>query len=222
MGHPVVAPTIVRIGLNHNLGNGRHATCIIDLSVDPGVLGDRPTPVANAALAVGQKWQDRIMAIASNAITYTGGNYTDLDSLESGSGSFGPVAGHPVNGGSASAVCPPNVAMIVTKNCAHSRAQRPGRMYVPGCIENQVSDQGDISGSQLSGQQTAFDGLLADLNGTLISGASTAWRVVHVTGHDGVAVPGHPHGLPNAWSSSDVTSLTCQTRVGTQRRRNRK
>lgn len=220
-GHPVVAPTVVRIGLNHNLGNGRHATVVIDLSVDEGVAGNRTTAVANAALATGQAWQDKIMTIASNALSYTGGQYTDLDSLAATSGSFGPAAGHPVNGGAASATCPPNVAMLVTKHCAHSRAQRPGRMYVPGVIENQVSDQGDISSTQLAGNQTAFNLLLAQLQGSLISGATTAWRVVHVNGHDGVVAPGFPNGHPNSWSSSDVTALTCQTRVATQRRRNR-
>lgn len=221
MATPVIAPTIVRIALNHNLGNGHHSTNIIDLNVDEGPTASRPDVVANAALAVGQHWQEDICVLMSNTLTYTGGTYTDLDSLTSTSGSFGPVPGKPVNSGAASAISPVNVAMLVTKHCHHTRTQRPGRMYIAGVIENQVDDHGIISSGQLAGWQTALNLFQTHMNSLGISGATTAWRVVHVTGHTGSPVPGFPHGRPNAWDSTDITNVTAESLVATQRRRNR-
>ncbi len=218
---PVVAPTIVRVTFHHNLGNGRHADIVNDISVDEGTGSDRNTVVPLVAAAAGRQWQLSVCTDFSNAITYTGGSFMDLDSLSSIGGTFGPSPGAPVNSGAASAVCPPNVAMLITKHCSHTRSQRDGRMFIPGVIENAVSDTGDISTAHSGGTLSNVQDWFEAVNDVLAPGATTALRVVHVEGHTGVPEPGLPNGRPNAWSSSDVTTLSVATRVVTQRRRNR-
>lgn len=218
---PVVAGTIVRIGLNTNLGNGRHSTNLVDVSVDEGIAGDRETAVINTALAVGQAWQDDIAMTMPNAVNYTGGQYIDLDSLTGVSGTFGFVPGHPVNSGTTSSTLSPQVAILIHKHCAHSRSQRAGRMFLPAAQESAVDDAGRVQSAFATFMQTKLDAFATKINGSLISGADTAWRVVHVTGHTGVPEPGFPLGRPNAWDSSDVTSTSIDGVVGTQRRRNR-
>lgn len=218
---PVIAPTIVRVSLHHNLANGRHADCVLDVSLDEGLDADRPESVANMALALGQLWQDTICTEIHAPCTYTGGSYTDLDSLDSTTGSFGAVPGHPVNNPSPAETPPPQVALLVTKVCHHARNQRNGRLYMPGLREDFTSSTGDIGGSYLTGIQSKFDALLAGVNdaGGLGDSGTTALRVVHVTGHE--ATSDGSVGRPNAWSSSDVLNFVVNTRVATQRRRNR-
>lgn len=216
---PVVAPTILRMTMHTNLGNGRIANNVLDVSVDIASGATRDATILTLVPQIRDLWQDHLVGGMGNSYSFTGGTYTDLDSMASISGSFGVNGSKPVNSGSASAMTPPNACFLVTKNCAHTRTQRAGRWYFPAVIENTVDDHGDIDGTHTSGLAAGLETMRIALSTGLGGGASTAWRVVHVTGHDGTPVPGHPHGRPNAWNSTDVTGFTVATRVGTQRRR---
>lgn len=219
---PIIAPTIVRITMHTNLGNGRVANNIIDLSVDGPSGSDRPSVVNEIVTQVRDLWQDHMVGGISSSWSFTGGTYTDLDSLATVSGAFGINGSKPVNGGGAASMSPPNVAFLVHKLCGHTRTQRNGRMYFPGVVEGSVSDGGDIDGTHTSGLAAGLETFRIALSDDLPGGGTTAWRVVHVTGHDGVPAPGHPLGKPNAWDSTDITGFSVETRVGTQRRRVRR
>lgn len=211
---PVVAPTIVRVSLHHNLTNGRFAYVVLDVSAEGGSGSDRATYVPLVAASLGKSWQTSIVPNIFSPVSYTGGSYVDLDSLDSTAGSFGPDGSAPI-AGPAHEVPPPSVALLVTKNCHHSRSQRNGRLYMPGIREDFIDAKGEIGGSYMTGLQNSFDSFLADVAGTggLVPSIDTALRVVHVTGHT--------DGKPSSWDSSDISSFTVQSRVGTIRRRNR-
>lgn len=220
---PVVAPTIVRVTLQHNLGNGRHADVVWDYSVDEGTGSDRSTVAGIAANELGKAWQNNVCHLFSSAISYTGGVYMDLDSLDATGGIFGPNTSLPVNGGgTAEPIAPPNVAMLIRKVCAHTRSQRNGRSFIPAVVEGAIDNAGQIDSGQRAGWLTAMNNFINAVNGTgdPVTGADTALRVVHVTGHAASEGPGIPP-KPNAWSSSDIISFNIDAKVASQRRRNR-
>jgi hypothetical protein len=96
-------------------------------------------------------------------------------------------------------------------------------MFLPGAAENEVGPDGTITTVSRTAWTGNLEAFRADINGVLLfPPATTAWRVVHVAGHTGSPEPGYPNGKPNAWSSSDVTAVSVDTKVATQRRRLRK
>jgi hypothetical protein len=210
------------VSLHHNLGNGRHADVVWDYSVDEGSGADRHTVAAIAAGEVGKAWQQHFIDQVSGAISYTGGSYLDLDSLDGTGGVFGPFSGLPVNGGTTPGTVAPQNAVLAHKICAHNRRQRNGRCFIPGLSEAGVDNFGRIDAGIQTGWRTKLNDFLNALNGTgdPVSGADTAIRVVHVTGHADPEGPGKPP-RPNAWSSSDVTDIQIDGLIATQRRRNR-
>lgn len=220
---PVVAPTIVRVTMNHNMGNGRNADVILDMSVDEGSGADRATVAAAVAVQVGKQYQQKLGPLIWGPVAITGGTWHDLDSLDSASGIFGPFPGAPVNAGTGSSPVAPQVALICQKLCGHKRSQRNGRFFLPGPPDGGVDPDGQVQSTWAATVQDALDLLFVQLQDgtTLVPETTTALRVVHVEGHEASTVPGKP-GRPNAWSSSDVTKLLLDHRCGTQRRRNRK
>lgn len=215
----MVAPTIVRFSMQHSVASGRTADMIVDISLDE-FSETRHDAVAILVPYVCGIWQDKLAAFMPAGSNYVGSRWIDLDSIGGTSGFQGPIAGKPVHGAGGVTWTPPSVSMLVHKQCLHNRNQRNGRMFVPAVDEGSVDDGGLLSGSFISLWQPRLDALLSALN-TIPAGTTwtTAWRVVHVTGHTGTPVPGHPNGLPNAWSSSDIDSLTIDGRAATQRRR---
>jgi hypothetical protein len=185
------------------------------------VSSTRHDAVLGCVDATAKAWQDNIMPALANPITFLGGHYLDLDSLGGVSGDFGPHAGSPIAGAFSPQMASPNNAYLVTKHTPHTRRQRSGRTYLPGVSETNVDTAGIID----SGTQTYINGKLSSFLSALNNVASvthpatTAWRVVHIVGYDGVPAPGYPNGRPNAWNSTDVSSATVDPKVATQRRR---
>jgi len=109
-----------------------------------------------------------------------------------------------INGAATGQSVGPNTAFLIHKTTnAGGRAGR-GRMYQPGCAESLVDSNGELNGttaSVLGAKWEAFrNGLeLADLAPTLLHGE------------------GSPLATPNP-----ITALSMDSRVATQRRRNRR
>lgn len=208
--------------MQHTCGTGRPADCVVDVSLDE-FAGSRDSAVAGLIPLVIAAWQDNMLATMGNFCTFIGCRYLDLDSISGTGGFHAPVGGHPTTGGVTDQGSTPSTAWLIHKTCAHTRAQKAGRMYVPGPTEGNVNTDGTIASAMLSTVNTKVGAFLNAVGaGTFYPPATTAWRVVHVTGHTGTAVPGYPNGYPNSWNSTDVNSVSCDTRVATQRRRLRK
>lgn len=211
---PIIAPTVVRFSMKMTGPAGHECDNIIDVSLDEFASTRHDAVNAIVPLVVG-RWQTDIVGFINNGYTFIGSRWIDLDSLGGTSGFQGPVAGKPVNGGAGGNIMPPNVALLVHKQSIHSREQRDGRLYFPGLNETDVGNDGTLGSTAMTFWQGKFETLRTDLSsGTLYPPATTAWRTVHVVGH---APP--PDGRPNAWSSSDITSVSIDSRCATQRRR---
>jgi hypothetical protein len=89
-------------------------------------------------------------------------------------------------------------------------------MYFPTIPEANAGDDGVIVSTAYNNMQTAINNFRTNVNnfGTALT-HEVAWRVVHVVSHD-------ENGKPDAWNSTDITSVQVDSKVATQRRRLRK
>lgn len=212
---PIVAPTIVRVTYKHLNGSNRAADCVMDISVESVAGLDRPDAVSGLISHVAAPWQDHVLDALSNSVTFLGGSFIDLDSLGGATGTFGPAVGHPTHGSGTSADMTTQVAYLIHKNTASHRGQRPGRTYLPGCLESAVDGNGNVTTAQLGTLNTDMAAYLDAINSITFGAFSVqpAIRVVHVHKPDKL------DPTTWTWSSTDVTSFTADTRVATQRRR---
>lgn len=205
----IVAPTIVRMTMQHMLNGGRPADCISDVSLDEGPAS-RIDSINELVPATVTAWQQKIIAGLGSQVTFTGCRWIDLDSLGGQSGFVGPQSGQPTVGGLGGAQLAPQVAALVHKNCVHSRSQRAGRWYLPGLAESDTDDSGNLVSVALTRIGNITHDYRAQVNalgGPFI--ATVAMRVVHKTG-------------PSSWNSTDIDSFSVDSKVATQRRRVRK
>jgi hypothetical protein len=118
-------------------------------------------------------------------------------------------------GGLAGAPSAPQCALLVRKNSAIGGKSGSGRMYVPGIRESTVLSSGLLEPTELGALQTAwtafYNGLVTNL--TPMALAHNYGEYVNSKGETVVVPPRVP---------TPVTSLTCDARVATQRRRNRR
>jgi hypothetical protein len=216
---PVIAPTIIRFSMHHNVPGGRQMTCVHDVSVDQFLGGRTAAVIAAVPLVVGA-YQQRICGSQAPQVVFTGANFLDLDSLTGHGGFIAPIAGKPVTGTGSFTLLPPEVCYLLHKQCVHNRQERNGRTYMSGVPESAVDDGGVVVPATASAIAGNFNLWKDDMKtGTFFPPATVALRVVHVAGHTGTPVPGYPNGKPNSWSSSDVDSFQCDAKVATQRRR---
>ncbi len=92
----------------------------------------------------------------------------------------------------------PQVAYLIKKLTALGGRRNRGRMYLPGANESKVDGQGNVSSSFVTSLQTAADWFFTDL-GT----ADIGLVILHA----------------DSSTPTDVTGLTAQAKVATQRRR---
>lgn len=118
----------------------------------------------------------------------------------------GPSAliGVSITGASGGNSLPPNVSVLVTKNTNQGGRSGRGRMYLPGFREDQVNVAGIIDNTYVGNMQDALDDFV-----TYMTGADLQLVLEHG--------PDSPFNLPGV-----VSSLTCQAKVATQRRRLRR
>jgi len=201
--------------MKHTLSGGRPGVCIVDISVDENVEG-RDVAVSDVVSHIAAPWQDNMLANMTGNVTFTGGHYIDLDSLNGQTGDFGPAAGHPTTGAIVGTpYLQPATAYLIHKASGSHRGTRNGRMFVPGLAESEVDEAGVVQASRVSSWNTKlalFKTACQNLFTSALDG-STAWRTVHVN------KAGSPDPSLWTWSSSTITSAFCDVKVATQRRR---
>lgn len=109
--------------------------------------------------------------------------------------------------GSSSAL-PQNCAYLVHKNVAFGR---PGRMFIPGPQDDLVSNAGVISNTEISIVTTMLTTLKADLEAVTVGGLNP---ILAIMSKNRAPVAGY--------AVKEVSSLTLDPRIGTQRRRLRR
>lgn len=124
---------------------------------------------------------------------------------------YGPNATGPsyeatgsISGTGAGDAVSPNTAVLVSKSTAMGGRQGRGRMYLPGLAESEQGTGGTVSGATV----TAIQGNFVDFDAAL--NALAVVPVLLRSADSPITVP------------QPITGWTVQSRVATQRRRNRK
>lgn len=119
------------------------------------------------------------------------------------------TAGVPGEYGGTNPMLPQNCALLVRKSVAGGK---PGRMYVPGLLEEDVSPTGAVGSTPLATLQAVYTGMYADVVGLVVDGESPVPGLMSkVSGSS-----------PAAYILNEITSLTVDSRIATQRRRLRR
>lgn len=121
------------------------------------------------------------------------------------SGATGTIEGTTsVPGTSASSTPPPNVAVLVKKITGRLGRRGRGRMFIPWWVdESTVGEDGVIAGTTVNGFNTSLGNVLTNLQADMVP-----MYLLH-----------DDEGSTAAPSPDEVTSLICDNRVATQRRR---
>lgn len=118
-------------------------------------------------------------------------------------------------GNKAASAASPNVAYLVRKNTALGGKKGSGRLYMPGVAEADVNENGDLVAARLTALQSAWQNFHAALQT-----ATVPMYLAHSHGTY-VNTKGQTITVP-AITPSEVTSLSLDNRVATQRRRLRR
>jgi hypothetical protein len=171
--------------------------------------GSNPNAYTAAAIAglVRSKWATLLMPQLSGTVTLTD-SYARLGDSNNLGPSFIETGSTPGSGtadGTSSAVC--YLAKLTT--IIGGRRGR-GRWFIPGATENEVTAAGAVASGKVTAMNTALNGFRAEL---------AAAGIPLAVGHRYDFVPGVPLvGLP----PSEVISIVCDSRVATQRNRQRR
>lgn len=161
-------------------------------------------------------WQDHMMDRVSNQLKLERFEWRSLDPQDTNVGTLTPDPLKPVAGASAAVPTTPNVALLIRKRTTNRpRGARDGRMFLAGCLEDQVDARGTLL-------QTFVDGFNADLQ-LFLDGISNEnatagqvmWPAVLETTVQSRAKGTHEVTL----ASRRVTSITVDPLVSTQRDR---
>lgn len=134
---PIVAPCF-QVGLQ-GLTNGGRPWTIVQHWIG---AGSSPPEADTGATLWAADFIAHVLPLLCHDTSVTGVTYADLSSL---SGISGSLALTPINGGDSGFMAPPNVCGLVTCSATGTRAQRNGRMYLPGMNEDQIQANGDFT-----------------------------------------------------------------------------
>lgn len=151
-------------------------------------------------------WQDHIVANIADNYTLLGAHYRDRNVEDGVVGFMAPDPGKPTVGTDSGQCAPPNVAYLVHKHIEATAGNRPGRAFLVGVTEANANEDGVI----LAASVTGWNAIWADFLDGLSGAGSNQLVVVHK--------PPIDEGEADV---SEITSLTIDTRVATQRRRMR-
>lgn len=166
-------------------------------AVTYGIANAALTTPAAAAETLHGIWGTRMMTnIASSCVLST-------TRVKMGPNEDGPFAEFtdPIPGSSASAATSPNVAYLLEKRTAIGGRQGQGRCYQPGVREDTVDQAGVLSNTVIDAINIDLSDILADMDA-----ANLPMFLLH----------------SNALAPTEVTSMVCDTRAATQRRRLRR
>jgi hypothetical protein len=170
---------------------------------------------AATATAIADAWQTIVVPSMSNVIRYLG------VSARIGVAGSEPIVidiNRSVNGNNPQAAVPRNTAMLVRKRTGRGGRRGRGRMFVPGIVfETDVDQAGLYTSSVLVGWQNLFNSLYDQLV-TIAGGPVLLHDDQVITSYS--SVTGKPvYGPFDPGPPNDITSLTVDSRVATQRRR---
>ena len=176
------------------LPTGAECTFGVDLGSLPTTLEDLADAVANA-YNVEQCDSDVVAGVVLSSVLVKAGPNATGPSVVLAVNIPGTASGQSVG---------PNTAYLLQKNTNFGGRAGRGRMYLPGCSESAVDQNGLLNGSGatvVGGHWNDFAANLATYGTPLV--------LLHSSGS--------PLNTPTV-----ITSITCDARVATQRRRNRR
>lgn len=211
---PIVAPEVTRFTVNGTYA-GQPVANVIDVvySIVAGSLVRGP-----ANLAMAERLEDcykgsGMFARLSTQLSYSSTSWVDISSLD---GDVGEYTWAAPGVGSNTSGMPGNVALRWNKTATGQRGARPGKMYIPGLGENDTTTSpNEINTAGLSAWQaiaTEFYDLFRD---DLVVDAFTVSPLMVIVRTRRPTPESDPIWVDN----SNVTALTVQQRVASQRRR---
>lgn len=221
---PLTIPAGHGLAAIHHRYTGDNEDMIVTLGARPGV----PPLDVGAAERIGTAWRFHVMNQLSTALTLTKVSLR-VRQDDGGDLLFEWTPPSVAGGGQTFAGAPSNVSLLVHKQTSRSGRRGRGRMFVPGITEDRVNQDGTIPGASLTAIQTAFTnfrtalGAAPDVNVTgdavvpvLFHGNTTDTVVTRPSSTTVVrtVTTGAAGPLPD-----DITGLTVDSRVATQRRR---
>ena len=209
----LIAPAICRFAVNGTYG-GRAVVNIVDMQIDTtGSTLAREDACFQQAGIIINEWDDSIL---TNLESYYKANSVSWVDLNSEDGSVGertstvdttfPQPGKRTG----TAAMPGNVALRINKTIVAQRGQRQGRMYLAGVSEAMTNGSvpNSLEAGQIATWNTALAAFLGDIAQSDSDPLSYNSKMVVVHTVDGVFT-----------TYSDVTALTVDEFLGSQRRR---
>lgn len=218
---PLIWDGICRFTVNGTF-SGRNVANIFDMRIDDSGLGPtRAERIVTQAGDIVNAWCDNILPLVANDYTFTSVSWVDLNALDGSTGSVttGGDETLPQNGASTEDPLPPNVAALITKVApGGGRSTRNGRTYLVGLRETQMDPGAPtrLTGAARGFIEAAMEQFSSDISN---SEAGEGWdsnMVVLRTRN--IAEPDEEPNIV-AVGADDVTAMTCDIVVATQRRR---
>jgi hypothetical protein len=213
----LIVPGVCRYTVNGTFSD-RPVANIIDMRIDTtGTATARSDAVQDQAGIILNEWSDHVLVTCGNRYTALSVSWVDLDDADGSTGLIteGEDETWPQAGLEASSQFPGSVNILVTKVHAGGRQTRNGRMYLAGVAEawTAAATPQAMDGTFVTAWQTNMDNLLDGINTTgSVFEYDSFMCVVHITERD-------IDGNPTEGNSNDVTALTVNARLATQRRR---
>ena len=214
----MIVESVCRYTINQTY-SGRNVANVLDIAItDVGGLDSREAAIADFGEELLEAWNDTISLVQTNEVGLVSVSWVDLDSADGETGSTTTGSGNavwPSTGTSTSASMPGSVAMLARKQISQGRGRRNGRMYICGVGEDKTDSDvpNTLNGQFVSDVNAQLALFLAECNQQHETPDYTARLVVvHVTARD-------VDGNPTAGDYREVTSLTLDSTLATQRDR---
>jgi len=162
-----------------------------------GFDNDASMTAAEAADEFGSAFVDHIVGNLSSSTQFNG-TLVKLGPNETGPSAIFNTAASGTDGANQG---PPMSCALISKITALGGRKGRGRMFLPGIEDSDIDTGGDIGAGKQSSLNTNFANFLADL---------TTLQLFPVLLHNDSTVP------------TTITEFVCQTRMATQRRRQRR
>lgn len=177
-------------------GDAEEMVC--NLGLDLGATAATTQTIVDDVFDV---WAAEMMSSAPNTVTFVGATLYRRDGP--GDLQVADSTSTPVVGTSSGSSIPPNTALILKKSTALGGRAHRGRMFFPGASEGLISPAGIVDSA-----------LITETNGNLVSFLAA---LAAIGPNDYVPVLLHTTGsiLP----PNPITSMVCDAKVGSQRRR---
>lgn len=219
MASVLVAPDVCRYVIE---GTYLSKPClnVLDMVVQAGdsPVVPRSEVIPEVAKLLIDNWKNKICTNVSSDYTFNAVSWVDLDTADgqTGSRTSSPTYNLPQSGSRPGDPITAAVAILITKETTASRGLRPGRWFIGGLTEGDVSGN-IINGSYLGDFNTALGDMVTNLTETgLLEPMHYFPTVVHTktTGTGASKVTTYK-------GNTQITNLRASGRVSTQRRRNR-